>query len=51
MTHKKVLKSVGRTVFAPDGSLEFSAGQQPFIQRFVFGDPSAFDALCAALAR
>ena len=51
VTHKKVLTSAGRTVFAPDGSLEFSAGQQPFIQRFVFGDPSAFDALCAALAR
>ena len=31
--------------------LEFSSGQQPFIQQFVFGDSSAFDALCAALAR
>ncbi len=51
VTHKKVMASAGRTVFAPDGTLEFSAGQQPFIERFVFGDPSAFDALCAALAR
>ena len=51
VTHKKVLKVAGQTVFGPDGSLEFSAGQQPFVQRFVFGDPSAFDALCAALAR
>jgi hypothetical protein len=51
VTNKKVLKSAGRTVVAPDGSLEFSAGQQPFVERFVLGDPSAFDALCAALAR
>jgi hypothetical protein len=51
VTHKKVMASVGRTVWGPDGSLEFSAGQQPFVERFVFGDPSAFDALCAALAR
>ena len=51
VTHKKVLKSVGRTVFGPDGALEASSGQQPFIEKFVFGDSSAFDALCAALAR
>jgi hypothetical protein len=51
ITHKTVMKVAGRTVFAPDGNLEFMAGQQPFIQRFVFGDPSAFDALCAALAQ
>ena len=51
VTHKKVLASVGRTVWAPDGTLEFYAGQQPFLERFVFGDPSAFDAICAALAR
>ena len=51
VTHKKVLTSVGRTVFGPDGTLESSSGQQPFIEKFVFGDSSAFDALCAALAR
>ena len=51
VTHKKVLTSAVRTVFGPDGTLESSAGQQPFIEKFVFGDPSAFDALCAALAR
>lgn len=51
VTNQKVMKSAGRTVFGPDGTLEFSSGQQPFIQKFVFGDPSAFDALCAALAR
>jgi hypothetical protein len=51
VTHKKVLTTAGRTVFGADGTLEFSAGQQPFIQLFVYGDPSAFDGLCAALAR
>jgi hypothetical protein len=51
VTHRKVLRSVGRTVFGPDGTLEASSGQQAFIERFVFGDPSSFDALCAALAR
>ena len=51
VTHKKVLKSVGRTVFGPDGTLEESSGQQPFIEKFVFGGSSAFDAVCAALAR
>ena len=51
ITHKKVLTSAGRTVFGPDGTLEASSGQQPFIEKFVFGDSSAFDALCAALAR
>jgi hypothetical protein len=51
VTHEKVLKAVGRTVFGPDGTLEVSSGQQPFIEKFVFGDSSAFDTLCAALAR
>jgi hypothetical protein len=51
VTNKKVMKVAGRVVFAPDGSLESSSGQQPFIERFVFGDPSAFAALCGALAR
>jgi len=51
VTHKKVLRSVGRIVSAPDGTLEFSAGQQPFIEKFVYGDPSAFADVCATLAR
>ena len=51
VTHQKVLTSVGRTVWAPDGTLESFSGQQPFVERFVFGDASDFDALCAALAR
>jgi hypothetical protein len=50
VTHKKVLHVAGQTVFGPDGLLK-EAGQQPFIERFVFGDASAFDDLCAALAR
>lgn len=51
ITQQKVLKSTGRVVFAPDGSPEFSAGQQPFIAYFVFGDSSVLDEVCAALAR
>jgi hypothetical protein len=51
VTHQKVLRSTGRTVFGSDGTLEFSAGQQPFIDLFVYGDPSGFTKLCAALAR
>jgi hypothetical protein len=47
-TNKTVLLNAGRTVFAPDGSLEFSAGPQPF-QDYFNGNTSAFDALCAAL--
>src|SRR5262249_18957558 len=49
VTHQKVLKSTGRTVFGADGTLEFSSGQQPFVQAFVFGDISVFDDVCAAL--
>ena len=49
-TGKKVLTSVGRTVFGADGSLEFRSGQQPFVDAFVDGDLSVFDAVCAALA-
>jgi hypothetical protein len=36
-------------VFGADGSL-FRAGKQPFIDAFVDGDMSVFDAVCAALA-
>ena len=50
VTHKKVLHSVGRTVFGADGNLESRSGQQPFIDAFVDGDMSVFDAICAALA-
>jgi hypothetical protein len=50
VTHKKVLRSTGRVVFGADGTLEFRAGQQPFLDAFVDGDMSVFDAVCAALA-
>ena len=50
MTHRKVLRSVGRTVIGADGSLEFRSGKQPFLDAFYDGDMSVFDDLCAALA-
>ena len=50
VTHKKVLRSAGRVVFGADGTLEFRAGQQPFLDAFIDGDMSVFDAVCAALA-
>jgi hypothetical protein len=49
-THKKVLRSVGRQVIAADGTVEFRSGHQPFLDAFVDGDMSVFDAVCAALA-
>jgi hypothetical protein len=49
VTHKKVLRSTGRVVFGADGTLDFRAGQQPFLAAFVNGDMSVFDAVCAAL--
>jgi hypothetical protein len=50
VTHRKVLRSTGRSVFGADGELDFRAGQQPFLDAFVEGDMSVFDELCAALA-
>jgi hypothetical protein len=49
-THQKVLRSVGRQVLAADEAVEFRSGQQPFLDAFVDGDMSVFDAVCAALA-
>jgi len=49
-THKKVLRSVGRQVVGPDGTVLFRSGQQPFLDAFLDGDMSVFDAVCAALA-
>jgi hypothetical protein len=49
-THRKVLTTAGRVVFGADGSLESQAGQQPFIDAFVNGDMTVFEAVCAALA-
>ena len=50
VTHQKVLRSTGRMVLGADGSLDFRAGQQPFLDAFVDGNMSVFDAVCAALA-
>ena len=49
VTHKKVLRSVGRSVYGADGLISES-GQQPFIDAFEHGDMSVFDAICAALS-
>jgi hypothetical protein len=48
-THKKVLRSVGRVVWGPDGLLAES-GQHWDIDMFVFGDTSVLDDVCAALS-
>ena len=50
VTHQKVLSSAGRVVFRADGTLDSRSGQQPFMDAFVNGDISVFDAVCAALA-
>jgi hypothetical protein len=51
VTHKKVLRSTGRTVFGPDGMLEASSGHQWVVDLFILGDTSVLDGVCAALAR
>jgi len=50
VTHQKVLRTAGRVVLGADGTLEFRAGQQPFLDAFIDGDMSVFDPVCAALA-
>src|SRR5438477_1956725 len=45
-----VFLNAGRTVFAPDGTVEFRAGPQDFLDYFVNGDTSVIQPLCAALA-
>jgi hypothetical protein len=44
-----VLLNAGKTVTAPDGTIEFRAGPQNFLDYFVDGDASVIDQLCAAL--
>jgi hypothetical protein len=51
VTHKKVMRSVGRVVYGPDGSVEFVAGQHWDVDAFYNGDLSVLDDICAALAR
>ncbi len=49
VTHQKVFRTAGRTVFGPDG-LEARSGQQSFLDAFLDGDMSVFDNVCAALS-
>jgi len=44
-----VLLNAGRVVFGADGTLEFSAGPQGFIDYFYNGNTAAVDELCTAL--
>ena len=44
-----VFLNAGRTVTAPDGSLDFEAGPQGFLAYFVDGEASVLEPLCAAL--
>jgi hypothetical protein len=45
-----IVQATGRTVFGADGTLEFQAGPQAFIDYFTDGDLSVLDPLCEALA-
>jgi hypothetical protein len=45
-TGKKIFIDVGRNIVGPDGTVEFTAGNQLFVS----GDPAVFDPLCAALS-
>ena len=49
VTGAAVLVGAGRTVFAPDFTIEFQAGPSGFVD-LIAGDPSAVGSLCAALA-
>lgn len=44
-----VFLNAGKTVFGADGTLEFRAGPQNFLDVFINGDTSVLDQLCAAL--
>jgi hypothetical protein len=44
----EVLLNAGRTVMAPDGSIDFRAGPQDFLD-FSLGNPDVVNELCAAL--
>ena len=49
VTHRRFCAAPDARVVGADGTLDFRAGQQPFIDAFVDGDMSVFDAVCAAL--
>jgi hypothetical protein len=48
-TNKRVLRSVGRVVWGPDGLLAES-GDHWDVDMFWFGDPTVLDGVCAALS-
>jgi hypothetical protein len=45
---RPVLIGAGRTVYAPDGTIEFQAGPPGLVELFA-GDPAVVDPICAAL--
>ena len=51
VTHEKVMRSTGRTVFGPAGELLASSGNQWVVDLFYNGDGSVLDGVCTALAR
>jgi hypothetical protein len=51
LSGRVVMMSVGRQMITEDGELLFRSGKQPFLDAFINGDWSGFDALCAVLAR
>jgi hypothetical protein len=44
-----VFMHTGRTITAPDGTIEFRAGQLDFLNVFVDGDTTLLDPICTAL--
>jgi hypothetical protein len=48
--HGAIVRNAGRTVFSFDGTLEFRAGPQAFVDYFVDGDLAALEPICDALA-
>ena len=48
--HGAIVRNAGRTVFSFDGTLEFQAGPQAFVDYFVDGDLTALQPICDALA-
>jgi hypothetical protein len=45
-----IVRDAGKTVFGFDGTLEFEAGPNAFVDYFINGDTTAFDPICSALA-
>jgi hypothetical protein len=45
-----IVRNAGRTIFGPDGSLEFSSGPQAILDYFLNGDTEALQPICDALS-